>query len=58
MIFGGVDHLPFFLARQHIPLLDIFVDPCAAILVFIVTALLCVGIREVISPCSCKLDYS
>ncbi|KAB1223317.1 Cationic amino acid transporter 2, vacuolar [Morella rubra] len=42
-LFGG--SLPA-LARQHIPGLDIVVDPCAAILVFIVTGLLSVGIKE------------
>ncbi|KAL5837382.1 hypothetical protein ACOSQ3_014551 [Xanthoceras sorbifolium] len=46
LLFGGEDSLPFFLARQHIPGLDIVLDPCAAILVFIVTGLLCVGIKE------------
>lgn len=39
--------MPAFIARQHIPGLDIVVDPCAAILVFIVTGLLCFGIKEV-----------
>ncbi|KAE8660038.1 Cationic amino acid transporter 2, vacuolar [Hibiscus syriacus] len=46
LLFGGENSLPFFLARQYIPGLDIVVDPCAAILVFIVTGLLCVGIKE------------
>lgn len=46
LLFGGGD-LPAFIARQYIPALDIVVDPCAAILVFIVTGLLCVGIKEV-----------
>lgn len=46
MLFGSDDSLPFFLARQQIPGLDIIVDPCAAILVLIVTGLLCVGIKE------------
>ncbi|XP_050370427.1 cationic amino acid transporter 2, vacuolar-like [Argentina anserina] len=46
LLFGGPDSLPFFLARLHIPALDIVADPCAAILVFIVTGLLCVGIKE------------
>ncbi|WCJ43564.1 cationic amino acid transporter 2 [Euphorbia peplus] len=46
LLFGGQDSLPVFLARQHIPGLDIVVDPCAAFLVFIVTGLLCVGIKE------------
>ncbi|KAL9459430.1 hypothetical protein AB3S75_002766 [Citrus x aurantiifolia] len=40
--------LPFFLAHQEIPGLDIIVDPCAAIIVLFVTGLLCVGIKE---PC-------
>lgn len=47
LLFGGNDRLPVFLARQTLPGLDIVVDPCAAILVLIVTALLCVGIKEV-----------
>lgn len=47
MLFGGPDNLPVFLARHQIPGLDIVVDPCAAILVFIVTGLLCGGIKEV-----------
>ncbi|XP_004288380.1 PREDICTED: cationic amino acid transporter 2, vacuolar-like [Fragaria vesca subsp. vesca] len=46
LLFGGPDSLPFFLSRLHIPALDVVVDPCAAILVFIVTGLLCVGIKE------------
>ncbi|KAJ9540469.1 hypothetical protein OSB04_026975 [Centaurea solstitialis] len=46
LLFGGPDSLPAFLARHSIPGLGIIVDPCAAILVFIVTALLCVGIKE------------
>ncbi|XP_060177162.1 cationic amino acid transporter 2, vacuolar-like [Lycium barbarum] len=46
MLFGGPDSLPFFLARQTIPGLNLTVDPCAAILVFVVTGLLCVGIKE------------
>lgn len=45
LLFGGGD-LPAFIARQYIPALDIVVDPCAAILVFVVTGLLCVGIKE------------
>lgn len=47
MLFGGGDSLPSFLARHYIPGLDVVVDPCAAILVFVVTGLLCVGIKEV-----------
>ncbi|KAH8491370.1 hypothetical protein H0E87_023496 [Populus deltoides] len=46
LFFGGQDSLPFFLARQHIPGLDVAVDPCAAVLVLVVTGLLCVGIKE------------
>jgi len=47
LIFGGEDGLPAILARHQIPGLDIVVDPCAAILVFVVTGLLCMGIKEV-----------
>lgn len=39
--------MPFFLARVQIPGTDVVVDPCGAILVLIVTGLLCVGIKEV-----------
>ncbi|XP_009604785.1 cationic amino acid transporter 2, vacuolar-like isoform X2 [Nicotiana tabacum] len=46
MLFGGPDSLPTFLARHTIPGLNVTVDPCAAILVFVVTGLLCVGIKE------------
>ncbi|XP_057540882.1 cationic amino acid transporter 2, vacuolar-like [Amaranthus tricolor] len=46
LLFGDESSLPFFLARQYIPFLDITVDPCAAILVLVVTGLLCVGIKE------------
>ncbi|XP_020980620.2 cationic amino acid transporter 2, vacuolar-like [Arachis duranensis] len=46
-LIGGADKLPIFLSRQHIPGIDIIVDPCAAILVFIITALLCIGIKEI-----------
>ncbi|KAI3993853.1 hypothetical protein MKX01_002866 [Papaver californicum] len=46
LLFGGADSLPFFLSRMLIPGTDIVVDPCAAILVLIVTGLLCVGIKE------------
>lgn len=48
LYFGGPDSLPPFLARIEIPGLDVVVDPCAAILVLIVTALLCLGIKEVL----------
>ncbi|KAF3944898.1 hypothetical protein CMV_028679 [Castanea mollissima] len=46
LLFGGGNSLPAIIARHQIPGLDIVVDPCAAILVFIVTGLLCVGIKE------------
>ncbi|KAG5224278.1 cationic amino acid transporter family protein [Salix suchowensis] len=46
LFFGGQDNLPIFLARHHIPGLDVVVDPCAAVLVLVVTGLLCVGIKE------------
>ncbi|PIA59870.1 hypothetical protein AQUCO_00400618v1 [Aquilegia coerulea] len=46
LLFGGEDSLPIFLARAYIPGLDVMVDPCAAILVLVVTGLLCVGIKE------------
>ncbi|KAL1346329.1 hypothetical protein HN51_020011 [Arachis hypogaea] len=45
-LFGGEDNLPIFLSRQHIAGIDIVVDPCAAIMIFVITALLCVGIKE------------
>ncbi|XP_054802447.1 cationic amino acid transporter 2, vacuolar-like [Prosopis cineraria] len=45
-LFGGPDSLPIFLDRQHVPGIDIVVDPCAAILVLIITGLLCLGIKE------------
>ncbi|CAL5424001.1 unnamed protein product [Camellia sinensis] len=48
LLFGGADSLPFFLARQHLHGLDIVVDPCAALLVIVITGLLCAGIKEVI----------
>ncbi|KAL1553878.1 Carnitine O-acetyltransferase mitochondrial [Salvia divinorum] len=46
LLFGGPDSLPSFLARQTIPGFDIVVDPCAAIIVVLVTTLLCLGIKE------------
>ncbi|CAK9166564.1 unnamed protein product [Ilex paraguariensis] len=46
LLFGGADSLPAFLARHYIPGLNVVVDPCAAVLVFVVTGLLCVGIKE------------
>lgn len=48
LFFGGQDKLPFFLAQVHVNGLDTPLDPCAAILVMIVTALLCLGIKEVL----------
>lgn len=44
LFFGGPDKLPSLLARQTI--FGVVVDPCAAILVFLVTGLLCTGIKE------------
>ncbi|KAG0473803.1 hypothetical protein HPP92_015660 [Vanilla planifolia] len=46
LLFGGPDSLPSFLARAYVPGLDIVVDPCASVLVLIITGLLCVGIKE------------
>ncbi|PON36558.1 Amino acid/polyamine transporter [Parasponia andersonii] len=46
LFFGGEDNLPTFLARHTIPVVGIVVDPCAALLVIIVTVLLCIGIKE------------
>ncbi|EXB68044.1 Cationic amino acid transporter 4 [Morus notabilis] len=46
LFFGGEGKLPAFLARHTIPGLGIVVDPCAALLVVIVTVLLCFGIKE------------
>nr|GLL24437.1 cationic amino acid transporter 2, vacuolar-like [Ipomoea trifida] len=46
LLFGGQDSLPSFLARHAIPELNVVVDPCAALLVCVVTGLLCVGIKE------------
>uniref|UniRef100_A0A7I4FAX4 Cationic amino acid transporter C-terminal domain-containing protein n=1 Tax=Physcomitrium patens TaxID=3218 RepID=A0A7I4FAX4_PHYPA len=43
---GGEENLPWLLMRQTIPETEIVVDPCAAFLVLVVTALLCIGIRE------------
>ncbi|CAK8533035.1 unnamed protein product [Lathyrus sativus] len=45
-LIGGVDNLPAFLSYQHIPWIDIVVDPLASIMVFIVTWVLCTGIKE------------
>lgn len=44
LFFGGEDKLPAFLARLTIQ--GIVVDPCAAVLVCIITGLLCTGIKE------------
>uniref|UniRef100_A0A2N9IS81 Cationic amino acid transporter C-terminal domain-containing protein n=1 Tax=Fagus sylvatica TaxID=28930 RepID=A0A2N9IS81_FAGSY len=43
---SGEEKLPAFLARHTIPGLGIVVDPCAAVLILIVTVLLCFGIKE------------
>ncbi|KAL1821157.1 hypothetical protein ACET3Z_016026 [Daucus carota] len=44
LFFGGMDKLPAFLGRLNI--YGTVVDPCAAILVLLVTGLLCTGIKE------------
>uniref|UniRef100_A0A0D9ZB74 Cationic amino acid transporter C-terminal domain-containing protein n=1 Tax=Oryza glumipatula TaxID=40148 RepID=A0A0D9ZB74_9ORYZ len=46
LFFGGPDSLPWILSRHQLPWFDVIVDPCAAALVFVVTVLLCVGIKE------------
>ncbi|KAG6696829.1 hypothetical protein I3842_09G168500 [Carya illinoinensis] len=46
LFFGGEDKMPAFLVRHNIPGIGVVVDPCAAVLVLIVTALLCIGIKE------------
>lgn len=46
LLFGGEDNLPAFLVRHHFFDTGVIVDPCAAILVIIVTGLLCMGIKE------------
>lgn len=48
LFFGGLDKLPDFLARHTIPVIGVVVDPSAAVLVLIVTFLLCTGIKEVL----------
>ncbi|XP_050370434.1 cationic amino acid transporter 4, vacuolar-like [Argentina anserina] len=44
--FGGLDKLPAILARHTMPVIGVVVDPSAAVLVLIVTFLLCTGIKE------------
>ncbi|KAK5785861.1 Cationic amino acid transporter 4, vacuolar -like protein [Gossypium arboreum] len=46
LFLGGEGNLPAFLVRHTISQLGVVVDPCAAILVLIVTFLLCAGIKE------------
>ncbi|WJX52847.1 Regulatory protein MIG1 [Trifolium repens] len=46
LFFGGQDNLPWFLARHTLPGLEIVVDPCAAVLIILITLLLCLGIKE------------
>ncbi|XP_061356756.1 cationic amino acid transporter 4, vacuolar-like isoform X3 [Gastrolobium bilobum] len=46
LFFGGEDNLPLFLARHTLPGLGVVVDPCAAVLILLVTVLLCLGIKE------------
>ncbi|KAJ1393270.1 Amino acid/polyamine transporter I [Sesbania bispinosa] len=45
-LIGGADNLPSFLSCQRIPGTDIVIDPFAAIMIFIITGLLCTGIKE------------
>ncbi|CAK8542892.1 unnamed protein product [Lathyrus sativus] len=46
LFFGGQDNLPSFLARHTLPGLGIVVDPCAAVLIILITIPLCLGIKE------------
>jgi cationic amino acid transporter 1 len=46
IFFGGQENLPAWLGRHTIPGIDVVVDPCAGLLVVVVTGLLCLGIRE------------
>ncbi|CAK9881907.1 unnamed protein product [Sphagnum jensenii] len=46
VFFGGEQNLPSWIVRRTIPGIDIVVDPCAGLLVLVVTGLLCMGIRE------------
>ncbi|CAI5460283.1 unnamed protein product [Closterium sp. Yama58-4] len=48
---GGPDNLPFILARLPVPGTSVVLDPCAAITVALVTALLSAGIKEVRQAC-------
>ncbi|KAJ7514744.1 hypothetical protein O6H91_23G057600 [Diphasiastrum complanatum] len=43
---GGQEKLPIWLMRQQIPGTNIILDPCAGLLVVVVTLLLCAGIKE------------
>ncbi|GJP64897.1 hypothetical protein CLOP_g21837 [Closterium sp. NIES-67] len=43
---GGADNVPFILARLPIPGTTMVLDPCAALMVALVTALLSAGIKE------------
>ncbi|XP_004489656.1 cationic amino acid transporter 2, vacuolar-like [Cicer arietinum] len=45
-LIGGVNNIPGFLSYQHIPWIDVDVDPLAAIVVLLVTWVLCTGIKE------------
>jgi cationic amino acid transporter 1 len=46
IFFGGQENLPAWLGRQTIPGIDVVVNPCAGLLVVVITGLLCLGIRE------------
>ncbi|KAI5077666.1 hypothetical protein GOP47_0007490 [Adiantum capillus-veneris] len=46
LLIGGEDNLPLWLSRSTIPGTSIVIDPCAAVLVILVTILLCLGVKE------------
>ncbi|KAJ7513787.1 hypothetical protein O6H91_23G014300 [Diphasiastrum complanatum] len=50
---GGQEKLPIWLMRQQIPGTNIILDPCAGLLVVVVTLLLCAGIKEDLFLFSC-----
>lgn len=46
LLCGGEDNLPAWLLQQELSGTEITIDPCAAVLVILVTLLLCAGIKE------------
>eukprot|EP00249_Psilotum_nudum_P019953 c27493_g1_i1 orf=508-2535(-) len=46
LLFGGEEKLPVWIVQRHIPGTELVVDPCAALLVILVTVLLCAGVKE------------